>query len=190
MSILRPKFVTSTFSPKKKKYKKGEAKTFKIKEQKPDSEDNSDDPEEQKHLTVDKVESSGWKEEHEIFDNGSESKFDKWAGLSDLDRLNVLNSPLEDRARVLASKISTSVEDTMSEMGRLAKLDYLEKFELPENPTKIIPLRLIHGFTCLPLKQQTDGRINLITVWPPTNRMSRWIYAISGSKTSLEFGFS
>ena len=188
MSILRPKFVTSTFSPKKKKYKKGEAETFKIKEQKPDSEDNSDDHEEQKHLTVDKVESSGWKEEHEIFDNGAESKFDKWAGLSDLDRLNVLNSPLEDRARVLASKISTSVEDTMSEMGRLAKLDYLEKFELPENPTKIIPLRLIHGFTCLPLKQQTDGRINLITVWPPTNRMSRWIYAISGSKPVWNLG--
>ena len=109
MSILRPKFVTSTFSPKKKKYKKGESKTFKIKEQKPDSEDNSDDPEQQKHLTVDKVESSGWKEEHEIFDNGVESKFDKWAGLSDLDRLNVLNSPLEDRARVLASKVSTSL---------------------------------------------------------------------------------
>ena len=139
-------------------------------------------------MTVDKVESSGWKEEHEIFDNGSESKFDKWAGLSDLDRLNVLNSPLEDRARVLASKISISVEDTMSEMGRLAKLDYLEKFELPENPTKIIPLRLIHGFTCLPLKQQTDGRINLITVWPPTNRMSRWIYAISGSKLVWNLG--
>ena len=137
MSILRPKFNHHcTFSPKKKKHKKGDAKTFKIKEQKPDSEDNSDDPEEQKHLTVDKVESSGWKEEHEIFDNGSESKFDKWVELSDLDRLNVLNSPLEDRARVLASKKSTSVEDTMSEMGRLVNLDYLKNLNCLKIPLK------------------------------------------------------
>ena len=33
-----------------------------------------------------------------------------WSGISDLDRLNVLNNPTEDRARILASKISLSIE--------------------------------------------------------------------------------
>ena len=156
MSILRPKFVTSTFSPKKKKYKKGESKTFKIKEQKPDSGDTSDDHEELEPLATDKVKSSGWKVEHEIFDNGAESKFDKWAGLSDLDRLNVLNSPLEDRARVLASKTSTSIEQTMLEIGKKTNFTFLNKFKLSDNPTKHIPLRLIHSFNCLPIELNED----------------------------------
>ena len=30
---------------------------------------------------------------------------DWWPGLADLDRLNILNSPKEDRARLLASRI-------------------------------------------------------------------------------------
>ena len=25
-----------------------------------------------------------------------------------------------------------------------------------------------------------DGKIHLITVWPPSDRMSRWVFAVSG----------
>ena len=39
-----------------------------------------------------------------------------WSELSDLDRLNVLNNPMEDRARILSSKVSLSIEETMKEM--------------------------------------------------------------------------
>ena len=122
----------------------------------------------------------------DLFD--SEDTLDWWPDLSDLDRLNVLGSPKEDRARMLAAKFSNTVDEVMIELGRKADLTYLDDFELSENPTKIIPLRLIHSFSCLPLKEQTEGHVQLITVWPPTSRMSRWIYAVSGHKPIWSLG--
>ena len=122
----------------------------------------------------------------DLFD--SEDTLDWWPDLSDLDRLNVLGSPKEDRARMLAAKFSNTVDEVMTELGSKAELTYLDDFELSENPTKIIPLRLIHSFSCLPLKEQTEGRVQLIIVWPPTSRMSRWIYAVSGHKPVWSLG--
>ena len=40
----------------------------------------------------------------------------------------------------------------------------------------------------MPLKEQTEGHVQLITVWPPTSRMSRWIYAVSGHKPIWSLG--
>ena len=57
-----------------------------------------------------------------------EERMDWWPELSDLDRLNVLNAPLEDRARILSSKTSSPVEETMNEIGRKTKLNYLFMF--------------------------------------------------------------
>ena len=71
---------------------------------------------------------------------------DWWPGLADLDRLNILNSPKEDRARLLASKYSKPVDDIMVEIGQKTGLDYYDDFELPENPTKLLPMRLIHNY--------------------------------------------
>ena len=111
-----------------------------------------------------------------------------WSGLADLDRLNILGSPLEDRARLLASKLSNSLDETMREIGQRTDFDYLDDFELPENPTKLLPLRLIHSFCCLPVEQKDDGKLELVTVWPPTKRMSRWVYAVSGQKPIWSLG--
>jgi len=111
-----------------------------------------------------------------------------WSGLADLDRLNILGSPLEDRARLLASKLSNSLDETMREIGQRTDFDYLDDFELPENPTKLLPLRLIHSFCCLPVEQKDDGKLELVTVWPPTERMSRWVYAVSGQKPIWSLG--
>ena len=108
--------------------------------------------------------------------------------LSDLERLNVMNAPLEDKARILSSQTSSSVDETLSEISKKTNLAYLESFELPENPTKILPLRLIHSFCCLPLQKESEGKIHLITVWPPSERMSRWVYSVSGSKPIWSLG--
>ena len=108
--------------------------------------------------------------------------------LSDLERLNVINAPLEDKARILSSQTSSSVDETLSEISKKTNLAYLESFELPENPTKILPLRLIHSFCCLPLQKESEGKIHLITVWPPSERMSRWVYSVSGSKPIWSLG--
>ena len=123
------------------------------------------DSEEKTFLTADSFESMDW-----------------WTGLADLDRINILSSPLEDRARLLASKYSSTLEETMLEIGKKTELSYVEDFELPENPTKLLPLRLIHSYSCLPIGEEDEGKLNLVTVWPPSARMSRWIFAVSGKK--------
>ena len=53
-----------------------------------------------------------------------ESDLDWWPGLADLDRLNITNAPKEDRARLLASKYSKSVDEIMVEIGKRTNLDY------------------------------------------------------------------
>jgi general secretion pathway protein E len=113
---------------------------------------------------------------------------DWWPGLADLDRLNILNSPKEDRARLLASKYSRPMEAIMEEIGEKTDLEYFEDFELPENPTKLLPMRLIHNYCCLPTKINEKDKLCLVTPWPPTEKMSRWVYAVSGRKPLWSLG--
>lgn len=80
-----------------------------------------------------------------------------WPELSDLDRLNVLGAHREDRARILASKDSRSVEATMKEIARKSGYSLVEEFNLSKNPTKLLPLRLIHSFSCLPVVPAIEG---------------------------------
>ena len=117
-----------------------------------------------------------------------EDHMDWWPNLADLDRLNILGAPLEDRARLLASKMSHGLDSTMKEISRKTSFEYLEDFELPENPTKLLPLRLIHSFCCLPVDQDDDGKLKLVTAWPPSSRMSRWVYSVSGQKPTWNLG--
>jgi general secretion pathway protein E len=78
-----------------------------------------------------------------------------WPELSDLDRLNVMASPIEDRVRILTSIISGTVEETMLAISERTNLSYLHDFTIAEFPTKLIPLRLIHSFSCLPISTPT-----------------------------------
>ena len=62
-------------------------------------------------------------EEEESEDSGLAFDFnqtfehmDWWSDLADLDRLNILNSPKEERARLLASKYSKPVDEIMVEI--------------------------------------------------------------------------
>ena len=45
----------------------------------------------------------------------------------------------------------------MLEIGRKTNLTFSNRFELSENPTKLIPLRLIHSFNCLPIEANKDA---------------------------------
>ena len=91
------------------------------------------------------------------FDMGliTQDHMDWWPDLSDLDRLNILGAAREDRARLLASKDSRSVEQTMNEIASKSGFSFLNEFNLSKNPTKILPLRLIHNFCCLPIEEET-----------------------------------
>jgi len=127
--------------------------------------------------------SAGEGEGRTFLTSDSFESMDWWSGLADLDRINILSAPLEDRARLLASKYSSTIDETMLEIGKKAELSYVDDFELPENPTKLLPLRLIHSYSCLPVGEEEDeGTLKLVTVWPPSERMSRWVFAVSGKK--------
>ena len=72
------------------------------------------------------------------FDNQSSHEEMKWWGeISDLDRLNIMSTPIEDRARVLAAKISGTVEDTMLQMSDRTNLPYLQDFTISGNSDKV-----------------------------------------------------
>ena len=115
-------------------------------------------------------------------DSAAFESMDWWPGLADLDRITILSAPIEDRARLLASKYSHSLDETMSEIGKKSQIAYVEDFELPENPTTLLPLRLIHNYSCLPVGLDEEDYLHLVTVWPPSERMSRWVFAVSGKK--------
>ena len=118
---------------------------------------------------------------------GDES-FGWWPDLSDLDRLNILSHPVEERARILSAKVSLNIEQTMEEISERTKIPLVDEIKLPENPTKLIPLRLIHNFSCLPTLNSSDEKLELVTAWPPTDRMSRWVFAVSGKKPTWRLG--
>ena len=89
-------------------------------------------------------------EEKPLFASSSFEEMDWWLGLTDIDRINILSSPLEDRARLLASKYSSAdLIETMREIGKKSDLSYVDDFELPDNQTKLLPLRMIHNYSCL-----------------------------------------
>jgi type II secretory ATPase GspE/PulE/Tfp pilus assembly ATPase PilB-like protein len=88
----------------------------------------------------------------ELLNGDADSRFDWWPDLSDLDRLNIQNAPLEDRARLLSAKVSMSIEHTMQSISDRKKYPLLDDFKLPENPTRNFPLRLIHAFSSLPIQ--------------------------------------
>ena len=49
-------------------------------------------------------------------------------------------------------------------------------------------LDLIHNFNCLPTSNSSDEKVELVTAWPPTDRMSRWVFAVSGKKPIWRLG--
>lgn len=108
---------------------------------------------EDKEVSEEKVESKSHLPELELH---LEDHMDWWPELSDLDRLNVLAAHREDRARLLASKDSKSVDSTIKEISTRLKIPFVDDFELSPNPTKVLPLRLIHSYSCLPIERKTE----------------------------------
>jgi general secretion pathway protein E len=96
-----------------------------------------------------------------------QDRIDWWPELSDLDRLNVLAAHREDRARLLASKDSKSLEVTVKEIARKSGYSFVDDFTLSKNPTKLLPLRLIHSFSCLPIVpavEESKGKPKILCV--------------------------
>ncbi len=101
--------------------------------------------------------------------------------------------PRAERLTQIAIVRNRATADVVKEAAELAKLPVLESIELIDNPTATLPLRLIHEYQCVPVRSQlhtdedeteaaANAPIPLVTLWPPDDRMDRWIYAVSGRK--------
>ena len=77
---------------------------------------------------------------------------------------------------------------------------------LVDNPAGVLPLRLMNEYQCVPIKNgqsnvekeasidetgpdtSEDAPIPLVTLWPPDQRMDRWIYAACGRQPKWYLG--
>lgn len=104
-------------------------------------------------------------------------------------RQTLEESPRQNRLPLLSQLIRRTEAETLAEVAKLAHLDVREEFELPEDATEMLPLRLMHEYQCLPiLGDESDTTIELVTVWPPTPEMSEWVLAVSGKMPLWRLG--
>ena len=120
-------------------------------------------------------------------------------GLSDEQRDEIAAMPRAERIAQIATLQGKATKAKLIEVAQLADLPYLETIEPVENLAAVVPLRLINEYQCVPVKasgqpeapedadepelDQEEDRsapIPLVTLWPPDERMTRWIYAACG----------
>lgn len=123
-----------------------------------------------------------------------------YKSLDESERARVDALPRSDRLTQMASLKNRTTHDFVAEIAEAAGLSLVKNIELVENPTAKLPLRLIHEYQCLPIKNQssedvenessenTDKRLPLVTLWPPDERMDRWIFAVSGYNPEWHLG--
>jgi general secretion pathway protein E len=95
--------------------------------------------------------------------------------------------PRADRCERLKNALDLTPRDLARTLAESHKLPFLETPVLADNPTVILPKRIIHAFQCLPLADispQDDAtnrdNLRLLTLWPPDQRMNQWIRAATG----------
>ena len=98
---------------------------------------------------------------------------------------NVLSLPPYERMQHLSEILDRSEDSICRQIANDCKLPFLDEFQILERADEIIPLRLIHEYQCLPIKIENsleEDCLHLVTVWPPTEEMIRWIEIACGRK--------
>jgi len=94
--------------------------------------------------------------------------------------LNAL--PRSERLRWLADQRQQPTELLMQSLSKGSGVEYLESFEVVENPTALLPFRLINEYQLLPILtpgHEDPNEIAVVVGWVPDYRMAKWIYAVS-----------
>ncbi len=120
-----------------------------------------------------------------------------YSDLSESDRQEIEALPRAERLEQIATLRNQPTNQLLEELARTCKLPLVKEFELLDNPTEAIPLRLIHTYQCLPISQKKDHEgatdnpsapLPLVTLWPPDPVMDRWIYATCGRQPQWLLG--
>ena len=117
-------------------------------------------------------------------------------GLSE-EQIDILAElPKEERLRHYAEMHDKEPDEALTKLGDASGIQVLEDFEMVEEPTGRIPLRLINEFQCLPITNgQSEGEdledplyLDLVTVWPPEPMMDKWVFAQCGKTARWRLG--
>ncbi|ADE55689.1 GspE/PulE family protein [Coraliomargarita akajimensis] len=127
-----------------------------------------------------------------------------YSGLSEEQRDEIEALPRAERIAQIATLQGKATKAKVIEVAQLADIPVLSDIELVDNPTSVLPLRLIHEYQCLPVHTGTaeldetpedddsvpnaDGPLQLVTLWPPDETMNRWIYAVCGRPAEWHLG--
>ena len=129
-----------------------------------------------------------------------------YQGIDEEDRLAIEAMPRAERLPQIATLQNVATREKVMEIAELSGLPYLEDIDLVDNPAGILPLRLINEYQCVPIKNgqskvekeassdetgpdtSEDAPIPLVTLWPPDQRMDRWIYAACGRQPKWYLG--
>ena len=77
---------------------------------------------------------------------------------AELETANAL--PRSERLIQIATSINMPTTELVHLMAKNEELEVLEDFELIENPTATIPLRLIHEYQCVPILKAKTSEID------------------------------
>jgi len=105
-------------------------------------------------------------------------------------RILLEDSPRQSRLPMLAQLTRQPESELLAKLAEEYGLEVRDDFDLPDDAAEILPLRIMHEYQCLPLLEEEEGEdfISLVTVWPPTEEMNEWIYAVSGKEPCWYLG--
>ncbi|NBD38953.1 MAG: type II/IV secretion system protein, partial [Verrucomicrobia bacterium] len=106
-------------------------------------------------------------------------------------RAMIEDAPRQNRLPLLAQALRRPEAEVLQALARGDELPVLEDFEIPEDAADLLPLRMMHEYQCLPVREERrEGEagdngghrreLPLVTVWPPAAEMNDWVYAVSG----------
>jgi len=92
---------------------------------------------------------------------------------------------LHERMQQLSKLTNRPLKSVAEKISQEFGIPFVETFKVLENATKVLPLRLIHTYQCLPIQSEggNASTLHLVTVWPPSAEAVRWIEMACGKKT-------
>jgi len=113
------------------------------------------------------------------------------AALEPDQRAMIDEAPRQNRLPLLAQLKRQPESEVLLALASEAQMKVREDFDLPDDAAEVLPLRIMHEYQCLPFVPDGEayaGRLCLVTVWPPTEEMNEWIYAVSGEEPAWFLG--
>ncbi|VGO14257.1 putative type II secretion system protein HxcR [Pontiella desulfatans] len=89
----------------------------------------------------------------------------------------------EDKLNSLSAATGIEARELLAMLAHGCGLPLLTTFEPDLEGSTRFPDRLIHSCSALPIRPPEghgQGRLCLATLWPPSARMERWVYAVCG----------